>query len=153
MATVMTIMTKQHLVIPIKQQLLYYPVTDANFDTLSYQEFADHYYLTQTSMKWFLNQYLLNYHARKEITATPLQASQKLLTDLPAAMILTDQADFLRDEGEAYTTKLRAAGVPVTQTRFQDMVRDFVMLNSLDQTNATKAAMDLSTTWINRRHN
>lgn len=72
---------------------------------------------------------------------------------MPAAMILTDQADVLRDEGEAYAAKLRAAGVTVTQARLQGMVHDFVMLHSLDQTNATRAAMDLSTTWINQRNN
>ena len=123
MATVMTIMTKQRQGVPIKQQLLYYPVTDANFDTPSYQEFAEHYYLAKAGMEWFWDQYL------------------------------PDQADVLRDEGEAYAAKLRAAGVTVTQARLQGMVHDFVMLNSLDQTNATRAAMDLSTTWINQRNN
>ncbi|WEE34670.1 alpha/beta hydrolase [Lactiplantibacillus paraplantarum] len=153
MATVMTIMTKQRQGVPIKQQLLYYPVTDANFDTPSYQEFAEHYYLTKAGMEWFWDQYLPDQATRQEVTASPLQASQELLTGMPAAMILTDQADVLRDEGEAYAAKLRAAGVTVTQARLQGMVHDFVMLNSLDQTNATRAAMDLSTTWINQRNN
>lgn len=58
----------------------------------------------------------------------------------------------LRDEGEAYAEKLRAAGVSVTALRFQAIIHDFVMLNALDQTNACRAAMDVSTEWINRKN-
>ena len=67
-------------------------------------------------------------------------------------MILNGQADVLRDEGEAYAEKLRAAGVSVTALRFQAIIHDFVMLNALDQTNACGAAMDVSTEWINRKN-
>ena len=67
-------------------------------------------------------------------------------------MILNGQADVLRDEGEAYAEKLRAAGVSVTALRFQAIIHDFVMLNVLDQTNACRAAMDVSTEWINRKN-
>ena len=67
-------------------------------------------------------------------------------------MILNGQADVLRDEGEAYAEKRRAAGVSVTALRFQAIIHDFVMLNALDQTNACRAAMDVSTEWINRKN-
>ena len=63
-------------------------------------------------------------------------------------MILTGEADVLRDEGEAYARKLREAGVEVTQVRFQGIIHDFVMVNAMDQTNATRAAMTLSTEWL-----
>ena len=63
-------------------------------------------------------------------------------------MILNGEADVLRDEGEAYARKLRDAGVSVTAIRFQGMIHDFVMLNVLDQTNACRTAMNLSTDWI-----
>ena len=153
MATVMTIMTKQRGGLPISQQLLYYPVTDANFETESYNTFADNYYLTKEGMEWFWNKYTTDEKERAEITASPLRATLDDLKRLPAAMVLNGEADVLRDEGEAYARKLRDAGVEVTQLQFQGMIHDFVMLNNLDQTKAARAAMNLSTNWINERNN
>ncbi|MFT9097693.1 alpha/beta hydrolase [Liquorilactobacillus sp.] len=152
MATVMTILTKQRVGQPIQQQLLFYPVTDAGLDTQSYAEFDDNYYLTKEGMVWFWDQYTRDPKQRAEITASPLRASLEDLHGLPEALILTDEADVLRDEGEAYAKKLRNAGVAVTQVRFQAMIHDFVMLNTLDQTKAARAAMDLATAWINQRN-
>ncbi|EMF0485354.1 alpha/beta hydrolase [Enterococcus hirae] len=148
MATVMTILTKERQGLPIQKQLLFYPVTDANFTTDSYQEFAENYFLTKEGMKWFWDQYTTDDSERSEITASPLRATSEELADLPPALILTGEADILRDEGEAYARKLRDAGVAVTQVRFQGMIHDFVMVNSLDQTNATRAAMLLATQWL-----
>lgn len=153
MATVMTIMTKQYGGLPIKQQLLYYPVTNAEFDTESYNQFAEDYYLTKEGMQWFWNQYTTDSKERAEITASPLRASIEDLKGLPPAMILNAEADVLRDEGEAYANKLREAGVEIAQIRFQGTIHDFVMVNDLDQTNATREAMDISTSWINKKNN
>ncbi|OQO70595.1 lipase [Enterococcus villorum] len=148
MATVMTILTKQCQGLPIKKQLLYYPVTDANFDTESYQQFREDYFLTKEGMKWFWDQYTTDEQERAKITASPLRATSEELKGLPPAMILTGEADVLRDEGEAYARKLREAGVAVTQVRFQGIIHDFVMVNVMDQTKATRAAMLLSTEWL-----
>ncbi|WP_430618792.1 alpha/beta hydrolase [Enterococcus sp. DIV1072d] len=148
MATVMTILTKERQGLPIQKQLLFYPVTDANFTTDSYQEFAENYFLTKEGMKWFWDQYTTDDSERSEITASPLRATSEDLADLPPVLILTGEADVLRDEGEAYARKLRDVGVAVTQVRFQGMIHDFVMVNSLDQTNATRAAMLLATQWL-----
>ncbi|MEB7754486.1 alpha/beta hydrolase [Staphylococcus pseudoxylosus] len=153
MATVMTIMTEQRKGLPINQQLLYYPVTNAEFDTESYNQFAENYFLAKEGMKWFWDQYTTDPKERAEITASPLRASIEDLKGLPSAMILNAEADVLRDEGEAYANKLREAGVEVTQMRFQGIIHDFVMVNSMDQTNATRAAMDVSTKWINKKNN
>ncbi|WP_010624368.1 alpha/beta hydrolase [Companilactobacillus versmoldensis] len=152
MATVMTIMSKQRKGPKISQQLLYYPVTDANFETGSYNEFAEGYFLTKEGMQWFWDKYTTDPDQRAEITASPLRASLEDLKDLPAAMILNGEADVLRDEGEAYAKKLRDAGVEVTHMRFQGMVHDFVMVNMLDSSKATRAAMDVSTKWLNKRN-
>lgn len=153
MATVMTILAKYRNGPTIHKQLLYYPVTNACFDTESYCMFATDYYLYRDGMIWFWNQYTMDEEERNHITASPLRATKEQLCGLPDAMILNGEADVLRDEGEAYARELRTAGVEVTQMRVQAIIHDFVMLNSLDQTNACRAAMDASTSWINRKNN
>ncbi|MDY3367853.1 alpha/beta hydrolase fold domain-containing protein, partial [Zhenhengia yiwuensis] len=152
MATVMTIMAKNRKGPKIHKQLLYYPVTNACFSTESYHKFAVDYYLYRAGMMWFWNQYTMSNKERNEITASPLRATLEELEGLPDAMILNGEADVLRDEGEEYARKLRKAGVDVTAIRFQAIIHDFVMLNTLDQTKACRAAMDASTEWINRKN-
>lgn len=152
MAIAMTFMSKRQKGIKIHKQLLYYPVTNDNFYTNSYCEFASGYYLYREGMKWFWNQYEPNWNKRKSILATPLKASLEELRNMPDAMILNGEADVLRDEGEAYANRLREAGNDITAVRFQGMIHDFVMLNSLDETDACRAAMDVSTAWINRKN-
>lgn len=95
MATVMTILTKERKGLPISKQLLYYPVTNADFDTDSYHEFGENYFLTREGMMWFWDQYTTNEEERAEITASPLRANINELNDLPSAMILTGEADVL----------------------------------------------------------
>ncbi len=134
----------------INKMLLYYPVTNACFDTQSYHQFAVDYYLYREGMKWFWQQYTTSIKDRNQITASPLRASIDCLKGLPQTMIINGQADVLRSEGEAFGEKLRCAGVEVTALRVQGTIHDFVMLNALDQTNACRTAMDASTEWINR---
>ena len=152
MATALTLMSKFRRGPAIQKQLLYYPVTNACFNTGSYCEFAQGYYLYRAGMEWFWNQYTMSQKDRNQITASPLRANLEQLRGLPDTMILNGEADVLRDEGEAYAIKLRQAGVDVTAVRFQAIIHDFVMLNSLDQTKACRAAMDVSTEWINRKN-
>ncbi|MCL2086991.1 MAG: alpha/beta hydrolase [Oscillospiraceae bacterium] len=153
MATVLTMLSKKRAGQRIHKQLLFYPVTNAAFDTQSYREFAQGYYLYREGMKWFWEQYTTLESERNQITASPLRATTEELKGLPCAMIITDEADVLRDEGEAYAKKLLEAGVDTTAVRVLGMVHDFVMLNALDKTNACRAAMDLATSWINRKNN
>lgn len=152
MAIAMTLISKFENGPKIYKQLLYYPVTNDDFDTKSYLEFATGYYLYRDGMIWFWNNYEPDIQNRKSLLATPLKASIEQLKNMPDTIILNGEADVLRDEGEAYANKLREAGNNVTAVRFQGIIHDFVMLNSLDQTNACRAAMDLSTDWINRRN-
>lgn len=136
----------------IHKQLLYYPVTNACFDTPSYHQFATNYYLYRAGMQWFWQQYAPCKSDRNQITATPLNASIQELQNMPDTMIINGQADVLRSEGEAFGEKLRCAGVDVTAIRVQGIIHDFVMLNALDQTEACRIAMDASTSWINRKN-
>jgi acetyl esterase len=140
MTAAITIMAKQQRGPRIAAQLLYYPVTDANFDTGSYHQFAEHYWLRRDSMQWFWDQYLPDHAKRTEITASPLQATLDDLSGLPPAMVIVGEADPLRDEGEAYAAKLRSAGVPVIAVRYEGIIHDFVMVNAMRDTHAAKAA-------------
>lgn len=152
MAAAMSLMAKYREGPFIQKQLLYYPVTNACFCTETYRQFAEAYYLYRLGMIWFWNQYTTSGCDRNRITASPLRADREQLKGLPDTMILNGEADVLRDEGEAFARKLREAGVDVTAMRFQGMIHDFVMLNALDQTKACRAAMDASTSWINRKN-
>ncbi|WP_431969631.1 alpha/beta hydrolase [Nocardia sp. bgisy134] len=141
MAIALTLMAKERGDVSFVQQVLFYPVTDANFDTGSYREFAEGYFLTLDGMRWFWDQYTTSEADRAQITASPLRASTEQLAGLPPALVITAEADVLRDEGEAFAGKLRRAGVPVTQTRYGGIVHDFVMVNALHDTHAAKAAI------------
>jgi len=141
MATVTTILAKQRGGASFVGQLLYYPVTDADFDTGSYHQFATGYFLAREGMQWFWDQYTTDPAQRAEITASPLRASLEELSGLPEAMVIVGEADVLRDEGEAYAAKLRAAGVPITAVRYAGILHDFVGLNPLRRTHAAQAAI------------
>ncbi len=141
MTAALTLLAKQRGDVTFRQQVLFYPVTDANFDTESYRQFAEGYFLALDGMKWFWDQYTTDPAQRAEITASPLRASLDELAGLPPALVITAEADVLRDEGEAYAAKLRQAGVPVTAVRYQGVVHDFVMLNTLRETHAAEAAI------------
>jgi acetyl esterase len=153
MAAAITLMSKERGGPPIRLQLLFYPVTDCDFDTESYHQFAEGYFLRRDGMMWFWDQYHNNPNERKEVTASPLRASIEQLKRLPPALIITAEADVLRDEGEAYANKLREAGVRVTAARFQGIIHDFVMLNPLANTAATRGAIMLATAWLREGFN
>jgi acetyl esterase len=123
------------------QQSMYYPVTDAGMDTGSYEQFAEGYFLFADGMAWFWDQYLPDVERRSEPYASPLRASDEQLADLPPAFLIVDEADVLRDEGEAYAARLRAAGVEITTVRYDGITHDFMMLNPLSNTHATRAAV------------
>jgi acetyl esterase len=148
MSAAITLMAKQRGGPKLAAQVLFYPVTDANFDTDSYHEFATGYFLRRDAMEWFWDQYTIGENQRSEITASPLRASTEQLAGLPKALVITAEADVLRDEGEAYSRKLREAGVNVSATRYEGIIHDFVMLNGLRDTNAAQAAIDQATSYL-----
>lgn len=148
MTAAVTLLAKERGGPAICRQVLFYPVTDAAFDTPSYHQFAEGYFLRRDGMMWFWDQYTTNPNERNEITASPLRASPEQLHGLPEALIITAEADVLRDEGEAYANKLRKAGVRVMSARFQATIHDFVMLNALTDTTAARGAIALAIAWL-----
>ncbi|MEU1535272.1 alpha/beta hydrolase [Streptomyces fagopyri] len=137
----LTLLAKERRDTSFIQQVLFYPVTDARFDTRSYHQFAESYFLRRDAMQWFWDQYTTSAGQRAEITASPLRATAQQLAGLPPALVITAEADVVRDEGEAYADKLRAAGVAVTATRYGGATHDFVMLDALSSTQAARAAI------------
>ncbi|MFV0458936.1 MAG: alpha/beta hydrolase [Actinomycetales bacterium] len=144
MSAVFALMNKDRGGIDLKAQVLLYPVTNADFDTPSYLQFAEGYYLTRDGMKWFWDAYTTDPAQRAQKYASPLQASLEDLTGLPPTLVITDEADVLRDEGEQYANKLREAGVDVTSVRVAGMVHDFLLLDSLRDTRAANVARHLA---------
>jgi acetyl esterase/lipase len=148
MAAALALMAKQRGDVNFVQQSMYYPVTDAAMNTASYEQFATGYYLSRKAMEWFWDAYTTDAAQRGEITASPNQASVEQVTGLPPTFLCVDEADVLRDEGEAYAAKLRSAGVPVTTVRYDGTIHDFMLLNALSETRATRAAIGQATAFL-----
>jgi acetyl esterase len=105
-------------------------------------ELQEGYWLTREGMKWFWNNYAPDNTTRNEPTASPLHASIDRLKGLPPALIIIDEFDVLRDEGEAYAHKLMQANVSVISTRYLGTIHDFMMLNPIADTPAVRGAID-----------
>lgn len=148
MTAALALMAKERGDVTFVQQSMYYPVTDAAMNTGSYDQFATGYYLSRKLMEWFWDAYTTDPNQRAEITASPNHATIEQLSGLPPALLIVDEADVLRDEGEAYAAKLRAADVPVTTVRYDGTVHDFMMLNSLSHSKAARGAIDQATTFL-----
>ena len=148
MAAALTLMAKERGDVTFVQTSMYYPVTDAAMDTASYEEFEEGYYLTRKAMEWFWDAYTTDPAERAEITASPNQATIDQLRGLPPTLLLVDEVDPLRDEGEAYAAKLRAAGVEVTTVRYDGVVHDFMLLNAMSESRATRAAIQQATAYL-----
>jgi acetyl esterase len=144
MTAVITLLAKQRGGPQIRYQVMFYPVTDANLDTGSYREFADGPWLTRAAMEWFWNAYATDKASRTQPTASPLRATIDELKGLPPALLITDENDVLRDEGEAYARRLLEAGVEVTAVRYLATMHDFAMLNAIADTPATRSAIELA---------
>jgi acetyl esterase len=141
MAAVVAMMAKVRKGPGLVAQALFYPVTDASMSTASYTEFADGPWLTAKGMAWFWDQYLPDAAQRENVYASPVNAFASELEGLPPALVIVDENDVLRDEGEAYARQLAAAGVPVTAVRYNGTTHDFMMLNPIAETPAVRAAV------------
>jgi acetyl esterase len=140
-ATAVTLLCKERGGPRISLQVLFYPVTGANFETSSYRIFEKGPWLTKQAMEDYWAAYIPNKLDREVATATPLNATVDELRGLPEALIITAENDILRDEGEAYARKLCEANVRVTCSRYLGTIHDFVMLNAIADTPAARGAI------------
>jgi acetyl esterase len=139
MTAVTCLMAKEKHGPEIKLQIMMWPILDANFETESYKLFGQDRFLTTPLMKWMYDMYIKDPEKRKEIHASPLQASVDQLRGLPPALIQVAENDILRDEGEAYGRKLDEAGVKATTVRYNGVIHDFGLLNGLAEIPQTRA--------------
>jgi acetyl esterase len=139
MAAAVALLAKERDGPPIRFQLLFYPVTDANFETLSYMKYQEGYWLSREAMKWFWDNYVSDQTNIKEPTVSPLRPSIDRLRGLPATLIINGEFDVLRDEG---CSQINGGRCQVTAVRYHGTIHDFVMLNALSDTPAARGAID-----------
>jgi acetyl esterase len=116
----------------IALQVLIYPVTDVGAETQSYRDLADGYMLTREGMRWFIAHYLGKPQEAEDWRASPTRATS--FAGVAPALVITAGYDPLRDEGDAYAQKLRAAGVSVDHISFGGMIHGFVPMGKLIET-------------------
>lgn len=141
MAAVVSLMAKDRGAPSIVFQLLFWPVTDARFDTPSYEQFADGYFVTRNMMRWFWDSYTTDQRERQDVYASPLQASRERLKGVAPALIQTAEMDVLRDEGEAFARRLDQAGVDVIATRYNGLIHDYGLLNPISRVPGVRSAL------------
>jgi acetyl esterase len=140
-AAAVTILARDRQGPKIDLQILLCPIMGADFETASYKAFAHGPWLTRAAMEWYWNAYLPDMGRRTELTAAPVMATIDQLRNLPEALIIVAENDPLRDEGECYARNLADAGVRVKSVRYNGTVHDFVFLNALADTPATRSAI------------
>jgi len=141
MVAAVALQAKQHKSPAIRYDVMLWPVTDARFNTRSYDQYEKGYFLSRDMMKWFWAAYTPKDSDRNNILASPLRATPGQLQGLPPTLIQTAEFDVLRDEGEAFGRKLDAAGVNVTVTRYNGLIHDYGLLNALSDAPAVRVAI------------
>jgi acetyl esterase/lipase len=139
MTAALNLMVKDRKGPKLSYQALLWPATNAAVDTCSYEQFANNRFLSQAFMKYGWDLYAPTRKERDERYVSPLRASLDELRGLPPTIVITDENDVLRDEGEAYAHRLQDAGVPTVSTRYNGIIHDFGLLNGLADQPTTQA--------------
>jgi acetyl esterase len=141
-AAAVTLLARERRGPSLDLQVLICPITDADFDTPSYRQFAEGPWLTKAAMQHAWDAYLPDATRRAEPHAAPLRASLDRLAHLPEALVIVAENDVARDDGECYARKLSDAGVRVTSVRYNSTIHDFIVLNALADTPAARGAIE-----------
>ncbi|KAG1467050.1 hypothetical protein G6F56_004582 [Rhizopus delemar] len=128
LSAALTLLSKQRGNTGISQQVLFYPVTDSNFETSTYEEYKDDIFLDRAMMKHVWEVYVRNKEDYDLPLLAPLKSTVEELKGLPPALIINAEIDVLRDDGEAYARKLKKAGVNTISTRYNNVRHAFVTL-------------------------
>ncbi|MEJ0093944.1 MAG: alpha/beta hydrolase [Methylocella sp.] len=141
MTAALNLMVKDRKGPKISYQVLLWPATNAGVDTCSYEEYANGRFLSREFMKYGWDRYAPTEKERENPYVSPLRASLAHLQGLPPTLVITEENDVLRDEGEAYAHRLQDAGVPTVFVRYNGTIHDFGLLNGLRALPTTKAAI------------
>ena len=150
MAIITTMLAKERGGPKISYQVLYYPVTDADFTRPSYTEFTNGYFLSREEVEYFWNHYVPDKQQRYSPKISPLRSSVRDLEGLPPALVITAELDVLRDEGEDYGHKLMEANVPTTSVRINGTVHGFISVDQLRNASPSIAAANLTKDTLQR---
>ncbi|KAI8368243.1 4-hydroxyacetophenone monooxygenase [Radiomyces spectabilis] len=125
------IMAKQRGLVPnaIKAQVLLYPALAASHEEFpSFEIFGQgDYNLSKKEAEYFCEQYYSAHPVEmNNVLATPILATSEELAGTPSTLILTAEADILRDEAEAFGRKLQAAGVDCLAVRIVGAVHGYI---------------------------
>lgn len=141
MTAALNLMDKDKKGPKISYQVLLWPATNAGVDTCSYEEYGNNRFLSRSFMKYGWDRYAPTEKERENPYVSPLRASTAELQGLPPTLVITEENDVLRDEGEAYAHRLQDAGVPTVFVRYNGTIHDFGLLNGLVDLPATESAI------------
>jgi acetyl esterase/lipase len=130
-------------VVPVCFQALVYPCTDARMASRSFVENGNGYNLTRAGMSWFYGHYLSGDDGSPDDPrVSPLLEDDARLASAPSAIVVTAEYDPLRDDGEAYASRLADAGVATSHVRFDGQIHGFFsMFGLLDDCRIAQATV------------
>jgi acetyl esterase/lipase len=131
MSAVVSVLTKYRRGPQLVGQVLICPVAAYYPDTASYSENATGFGFEASFMPWMWDRYLTSPRQGQDYRVAPLRTPD--LTQVAPALVITAEYDLLRDEGEQYADRLRAAGVPTQSTRYKGMVHGFLDYRGIAQ--------------------
>jgi acetyl esterase len=124
----------------IQLSVAVYPVITFGVVSASKVENFDMPILPAVMMEWFSNRYFTTSRDLMNPLVCPLLRSKEELAKVPRTHVITAQYDVLRDEGIAYVSALRSAGVCVTHKNYDNTVHGFFGNASI--THGTEALLD-----------
>ena len=134
----------------IISQVLIYPCTNIyELKTKSWSYFGMNYNFKKNNFEKFISLYAPRVEDRKSGYASPLLS--KNFKGLPNTLIITAEFDPLRDEGEAYGSKLKEAGVDVISTRYKGVTHGFISMGKI--TKKSDEAINEISTYIKSQFN
>lgn len=138
----------QRGVVPLKYQVLIYPAVDMSMTLPSIEANAVGPTLTKKMMQWFIDHYLRNEDDKRDVAASPILASDEVLSTVPPALVITSEFDPLCDDGEEYGKRLAKNGVNASVVRFNGTLHGFFsMLSGVDD---AVGAHDLVVSYLRR---
>jgi acetyl esterase/lipase len=128
LAAVAALLARARGGLPLRLQLLVYPVTTCDLET-AFDPAYEGYFLYRDELQWHQDNYLASSAAAADWRVSPLAAPSH--EGLPPALVMTAECDPIRPQGELYAERLGDAGVPVELREYPGMIHGFFGLDSV----------------------